>query len=1074
MRNKINSFLWKLLIFQCISIGLYSQKVQHSLLSESDSTKIYTLSNRAFALQKTNPDSALLLVYQALELSQQFKDLPSQINLQRTEGLIYAGLKQYEQALEPNNTALKLGRKINYQVDTILNTLGNIHLFLKDYNKAALHFEEALIYAKEKKDTIGQIDALNNLGNLKSHSNQYEAAFDYYQQSLVLQRTKKSFVKELTTIRHIAWLYLEKIDLNRGIATFKEGIALAEKRKDWKSLATFYRYLGLGYQKKGFADKSLEAYQQELYVRENFEKDKGKVLATKARIALLDIAEDDLGDALNYCKKGLQIAIQKEDAVGKANFSRMMGMVYLQQGHCDTAFAYFRRESATPLNHLHFSDWTNSVLQGIANCLENMEQLDSAVVFLNRDFPNTDNAKWTFMQARIAATLGKAYLKQSKFKLAEEQLKKSIELAQKGNLPQAELDATWVIYQLLAQQKRYQAALVQLEKHQKLQKSLFDEERIKRVTRLRANHDFEQEKQVLLQKNEAEKRILDEQIRQQRIWILFTTVGLSFSILLGYLFYRFQKLKRENVIEQEKLRADLQEQERIRLEEMDAFKTKFFVNISHELRTPLSIIMGMNEKIKEDPTQWSAEGTELIHKNTHQLLNLTNQILELHKLESQSAKLNWVQGDVVSFLKYIFRSFDSLAANKQIELIFKSPSAIIKMDYDKEKLQWIVSNLLSNAIKFTPKKGKVSLNLNKSQKQLFIQIKDTGIGIPKDQQGHIFERYFQVENKSNLQGSGIGLSLVKELIKLFNGTIEVESEEKKGTTLTVGLPITQNASFHTALNATNGMQKAQNKIENLRPSEQVQKKESLPQLLIVEDNADMVKFLAACLDKQYQLLFAQNGQEGIEKAVETIPDIIISDVMMPIKNGYELCTTLKNDEHTSHIPIILLTAKVDMDAKISGLQKGADVYLSKPFHEKELKIRLANLLQLRKQLQAKYAQIPISTEIVETQPTIENLFLQKINAFVTERMGQSDFDLSALYQHLQMSRSQVFRKVKALTGKSPTLYIRSLRLQAAHQLIQSTNLTIAEIAYQVGFSSTSYFSKTYFDEFRIRPSEVRK
>ncbi|MEM6317580.1 MAG: ATP-binding protein [Bacteroidota bacterium] len=940
-------------------------------------------------------------------------------------------------------------------------------------NNTVFYHEEALANAIENKDTIGQIEALYNLGGILANDNQYEAAFDYYQRSLVLQRAKRYFEKELSTIRHIAWLYLEKIDLNRGIATFKEGIALAEKRSDWTAMATFYRYLGLGYQKKGLHDKSLEAYQQELYIREHFEKDEGKVLATKARIALLDIAENDLVDALNYSKQGLQMAIEKKDDLAKANFNRMIALVYLQQGHCDTALTYFRQSATTQFRQLNFSDWTTSALQGIERCLEKLDQLDSAIVYINRDFPNAANAKWTFMQARIAATLGKAYLKQSKFQLANEQLEKSVQLAQKGNLPQAELDATWVLYRLFVKQKKYQLALVQLEKHQKLQKLLFDEERIKRVARLRANYDFEKEKQALFLKNEQEKLALDQQIRQQRIWILFITLALSFSLLVGYLIYRFQKLKRENASEQAKLRANLQEQERIRLEEMDAFKTNFFVNISHELRTPLSIIMGMNEKIKEDPARWSLEGTELIHNNAHQLLSLTNQILELHQLDAKTVQLNLVQGDVVPFLSNTFNSFKSLAASKQLELVFTTSSSTIKMDYDAEKLQWIVANLLSNAIKFTPERGKISLSLQKVNNRLSIQVEDTGVGIPADQQAQIFDRYFQVENEATPKGSGIGLSLVKELVNLLEGKIKVESQVGMGSTFIVELPITQNAPLEEKVVYPNGLTSSVSSLQKKSTAKKVAPLITLPQLLIVEDNPDMLQFLIACLSEEYQLITAKNGQAGIEKAMEKVPDIILSDVMMPLKNGYDLCETLKKEELTSHIPIIMLTAKADMESKLSGLDKGADAYLGKPFYEKELKVRLKNLLQLRRQLHKKYATGALLLDKVKTELTVDELFLQKINAFVKAQMTDVNFDLGALCQHLHMSRSQVFRKVKALTGKSPTLYIRSIRLQTAHQLIQSTDLTIAEVAYRVGYSSTSYFSKTYFEEFRVRPSEAR-
>lgn len=1075
MRNRIFYFFCKLLIFLWINTELYSKNTQVFNLSKTDSTKIYKLGNQAFILKKAKPDSALLLANQALALSKQLNHLPSQVSLLRIKGLIYHSIRQYEAALKHNNAALKIGQQIDYQIDTLLNTIGNIHFFLKDYDNAAFHYEAALTYAKEKKDTARQIDALHNLGNMMTNSKQYEAAFDSYLKSLILQRTKKFPKKERTTIRQLTWLYLEKIDLDHGMLTLKEEAVSAEKRKDWKSLATFYRYLGLGYQKKGLHDKSLEAYQQELYIRENFEQDIRKVLATKTRIALLDIAEDDLADALNYSKKGLQIAIEKEDTIGQANFKRMIALVYLQQGHCDKAITYFRQEAATQFRQLNFSDWTTSALQGIENCLEKIDQLDSAIVYLKHNSPHASaNPRWTFIQSRIAATLGKVYLKQNKFKLAKQQLEKSIELAQKGKLPQAELDATWVMYQLLVQQKQYQAAYVQLEKHQKLQKALFDEDRIKNVARLKAEYDFEKEKQALFQKNELEKRALDEQIRQQKIWILFTTFGLSFSLLLGYFIYRYQKLKRESALEQEKLRTDLQEQERIRLEEMDTFKSKLFADISHELRTPLSIIMGMNEKIKENPKEWSGEGTKLIRKNANQLLSLTNQILEIQKLESQSVMPNYVQGDVVFFLKYLLSSFETLAENKQLQLIVEASPSTIIMDYDREKLQWIVSNLLSNAIKFTPKNGQIYLKLLIVDNQLLLQVKDTGIGIPAKQKAKVFDRYFQIKNETNPNGSGIGLSLVKELVKLLNGDIQVESQVDVGSTFSVRLPITQNAPIKEGQIFQNSPLKNQEVVEQMFISNDENEKAPLPQLLIVEDNVDMIKFLVACLKGLYQIHFAKNGQEGIEKAIEMIPDIIISDVMMPVKDGYELCETLKKKEQTSHIPIILLTAKVGTNAKLNGLKKGADVYLNKPFNEKELKIRLEKLLHLRKLLQQKYAKAALPLHTQAAKPTIDDLFLQKINTFVQGQISQTDFDLETLCKHLHMSRSQVFRKVKALTGKSPSLYIRSIRLNAANKLIQSTSLTIAEIAYQVGFSSTSYFSKTYFEESKVRPSDVRK
>ncbi|MFK7935028.1 MAG: tetratricopeptide repeat protein, partial [Saprospiraceae bacterium] len=991
----------------------------------------------------------------------------------RIKGLAHHSLKQYDAALENNHAALEIARQIDYRVGTILNTLGNVYFFLDDYKNAIRYYEQSLGYAAAKKDTIGQIDALHNLGSITTNSGQYETAYAYYLQSLDLQRAKKFLKIELTTLRHIAWLYFENNELQNGIEIFEEGIALAKERKDWKALAAIYRYMGAGYYKKGLYDKSLMAYQEELKVREKLP-DADQAMATKFQLTLFDLADDDLDEMMRYSQRVLQIATDNQDELGEIEFLGYMGRIHSLQGQCDSAITLLnvaiRKLEPRKLNQLKAS-----VFYIKANCLEQLDQLDSALVIYNRALTYAENAQWKERQSEIFTGMGKVYTRQSKPVLAQQYLANALALAAEADLPKQEADARWLLYQLLEQEQQYQLALEQIKRYQELQDFLVNEDRTKRIAKLKADYKFAREKEKLVAENEIKKRALDEQINRQRNWIVLTTLGLLFSVVLFYLMYRFQKIKRQNALAQEKMKAVLQAQKLQKAEEMDAFKTQFFVNISHELRTPLSIIMGMNEKINENPAQWSAEGVRLIRKNTHQLLQLTNQILELHKLESQSVRIRLVQGDVVIFLKYILSSFKPLAVDKKIQLAYESSDKVIMMDHDKEKLQWIVANLLSNAIKFTPERGSVTLSLQQVDQQLSIQVKDTGIGIPEAELPHIFDRYFQLENKVNPTGSGIGLSLVKELVKLLKGKVQVSSVVSVGTVFTVQLPITQNANLEIAT-----IQERNIPIHNEITHEKrlvvgTNETDALPQLLIVEDNPDMVQFLHACLAQKYELHVAKNGQEGIEQAINLIPDLIISDVMMPLKNGYELCSTLKADERTSHIPIILLTAKTDMDAKLSGLAMGADAYLSKPFNEKELNIRLENLLQLRFQLQQKYAQLLMEPpNSATTEPTTEELFLQKITNFVQERMSRQDFDIENLCQYLQISRSQLFRKIKALTGKSPSVLIRTIRLRAARELLLTTQLTVTEIAYQVGFSSTSYFSTTYLAEFNESPSEARK
>ncbi len=528
------------------------------------------------------------------------------------------------------------------------------------------------------------------------------------------------------------------------------------------------------------------------------------------------------------------------------------------------------------------------------------------------------------------------------------------------------------------------------------------------------------------------------------------------------------------------------EQQAEQLKELDKAKTQFFTNISHEFRTPLTIISGMIDQIKSKPDVWLDKGAAMIKQNTLNLLNLINQILDLRKLESKKLTLNLVQGDIVNYLRYLIESYQSYAENVGLQLHFLAARPSIVMDYDPEKILRIVSNLLSNATKYNKEGGHIYFHIdeiiNKDAKdELVIRVQDTGAGIPEEKLEDIFGRFFQanIPGEKKVMGSGIGLSLTYELVKLMNGEINVNSKVGVGTTFTVNLPITNKSnivdSFHDSLTPSleNEMMVTMpvaNKSVDI-PIKERENQVDQPNLLIVEDNPQVQQILVASLEDEYQLQIANNGQEGIDKAIEQIPDIIISDVMMPEKNGFELTATLKTDERTDHIPIILLTAKSDLDSRISGLEKGADAYLAKPFEERELKVRLEKLLELRKKLQARYAQFSSG----ETAPAvIEDPFLKKVYAYVEKQISNPELDMNKLCRSLGMSRSQVFRKLKALTDKSPTVFIRTIRLQKGKKLLETSDLTVSEVAYDVGFTSLNYFSSAFFEEFGVRPSATRK
>lgn len=535
------------------------------------------------------------------------------------------------------------------------------------------------------------------------------------------------------------------------------------------------------------------------------------------------------------------------------------------------------------------------------------------------------------------------------------------------------------------------------------------------------------------------------------------------------------------------LRQRFSEQEKLRLKELDDFKSRFFTNITHEFRTPLTVMLGMSDQLaREEKDEPKRHKIGLIQRSGENLLRLVNQILDLAKLESNTLKMNYIQGDVLTFIRYIAESLHSLANAQNLILRVESDQAKIVMDYDPERLLQIVHNLLSNAIKFTPSGGKVVLRANREGQWLHLSVTDTGAGIPADELPQLFERFFQAKNQEHAKagGTGIGLSLTRELVKVMGGEIAVESTVGVGSTFLVKLPVTNSSVFVEKSFKIEGLTWSQNRHKEPRPvrtpnSDGLTSSQTITTqtILLIEDNPDVVEYLNACLKDQYNLDFAYNGQAGIEKALESIPDLIVSDVMMPFKDGFEVVDTLKNDERTSHIPIILLTAKADVQSRLTGLRKGADAYLSKPFHQEELLVTADNLLDTRRKLQLKYQQQILAPE-THTEPDaaaeMEDVFLQKVRAVIEAHYSEEDFGLPQLCQKIGMSRSQLFRKMKALTDIAPSDLIRTHRLNKAKALLESGAANVAEAAWEVGFKDPSYFSKLYQEEFGEAPSATRK
>lgn len=525
--------------------------------------------------------------------------------------------------------------------------------------------------------------------------------------------------------------------------------------------------------------------------------------------------------------------------------------------------------------------------------------------------------------------------------------------------------------------------------------------------------------------------------------------------------------KKHNVL----LQKQKHELEIAKLHEMDDAKMKFFTNVSHDLRTPLSMIITPLERMIDKPERTNTkEDLELMHRNALILLDEVNQLLDFRKLDKNETKLHTSYGNIVDFIKEVCQSFTLLCRNSNLAFNLQVNTPIIEMKFDRNKLQRILLNLISNAIKYNKAGGSITVKvdriLSNEGEQVRIQIADTGIGIREENKSRIFERFFQESDAaSTYTGNGIGLHIVKEYITLHGGTIEVTDNEPEGTVFTLYVPI---EGATDALSISNHVQSDEEGSDETQKEEESGK----PSLLVVEDNTDFRNFIINCLQEEYQVYSAENGKAALQVLTQHNIDIVISDVMMPVMDGLELCQKIKTDIRHSHIPVILLTARTAQEHVLDGLREGADDYLTKPFNLEILKLRIAKLMTWTKNNHEKFKQIEVSPSEI-TVSSIDEQLIEKAIQAVEENMDNSEFSVEDLSAEVGMSRGHLYKKLISITGKSPLEFIRILRVKRGKQLLEQSQMSISQISYQVGLSPKQ-FSKYYKEEYGHLPSELKK
>ena len=593
---------------------------------------------------------------------------------------------------------------------------------------------------------------------------------------------------------------------------------------------------------------------------------------------------------------------------------------------------------------------------------------------------------------------------------------------------------------------------------------------------------------------ERERQLQDKILQRQKLMRNFSIIAVFLVIIILVILYRnFRIKKKTNQL----------------LSEIDELKSRMFSNISHEFRTPLTLILGpLDEMIEEGESKRPSTKTlKMMRRNASRLLALVNQMLDLSKMDAGKLKLVLVENDIVQALRAMILSFSSLAEQKHIHFEHEMPDYPCITWFDPDKLEKIVNNLLSNAFKFTPENGivKVVAKLFSETRTtlvppfscenpvLELSVEDTGKGIPKEHLEKVFDRFHQVEGTSEIEqiGTGIGLALTKELLNLMHGNVTVESTPGKGSKFKIILPLGKNhlkekefILIETEQIPDKRKTKIQEELQTVtaeeiisNPDEQLylyaDGKEDLPLILIVDDHPDIRTHVRQKL-KKFRVLEAADGKAGLDISIEYLPDLIVTDLMMPNMDGVEFCKKLKTDERTSHIPVIMLTAKASVENRIEGLETGADDYITKPFNMKELLTRINNLIGQRQKLRERFSrEVTLQPKDIAITSADEK-FLNRTIDIIEKNMGDGEFDVASLREEVGLSHMQLFRKLKALTDQAPGDFIRTIRLKRAAQLMQQKFGNIAEITYEVGFNNLSYFAKCFREMFGMSPSEYIK
>jgi len=864
-------------------------------------------------------------------------------------------------------------------------------------------------------------------------------------------------------------------DFSEALTYHRQGLEAALAIKDTLRITRALNNIATDFRRMGALPEASEYHYQALYMADSFsgarEYDgrKNRVMAING-LGNVYLSFGNLAEAEAMFHEALAEEIALESDVGQAINYANLGAIHEQGERYDSAYYYYQRSMerniaagsrlGIGLCHIYFGQ-----------IHELKKEYDEAEheYRLAYDVMSELSDTWHALEATLA--IARIELLKEDYKKSLEYIHQAREAAMDIQSPDHLSRVHGLLHDYYLQQGNYAAALDNYKVGKAYEDTIQNAKKMSKVIEARLDHEREKHQQYVSNLNLRNEM----EARQKRTIIYASIVSLGLLILsLIALFYAYMQRTKSNKV----------------LRRLSRIRTDFFTNVTHEFRTPLTVILGLSSQLQSEKEITPAETNSYLRAIDRQgkhLLSLVNQLLNMSKINAGMDNPRWQKGNIAVYAQMVVESFRLYAKNKQLELTFSCNEPVITMDFIPHYIDNILQNLISNAINFSPSGSTISVVLSRAGNKVTLQVADTGSGIAKEDQERIFDLFYQGGKKEKGNGSGIGLSYTRQMVEMMNGKIEVVSEENRGSLFTVVLPRYRGKEFKSSL-PMQGQGEPQDSAglvmlpttERSHDGPLVSAKATNggysghnATVLLIEDNDDVLLYLKSFIPKEFNVVTARDGVEGMELAHELVPDIIVSDIMMPNKDGLAVGRAIRGSELLNHIPLILLTAKSTLDDRLEGLRQGADAYIKKPFHPSELLVQMDALLESRRLLKKKYMHSVLKDEALPKRD-INMDFLQKATDIVYSEMHSPHFSVVSLADKLSISSSQLNRKLNAISGYTPSGFIMRLRIERAKKKLTFENKPIGQIAEECGFYDTAYFSRTFKKITSVSPSQYRR